>query len=718
MARKRVYQAARELSLSSEALLGILKTMGIKVKSHMSAIDDETVDALKDKLKQEKEAVKKEAARKKKMREAAKAKPKAKPAKKPAPPPKRPVVRRRVSDEKSVKDTVRKTLAEMDGAKKPRRRRRKSREETESVDVDRKLISVTEFISVGELANVMQVSSAKVVACCMRLGLMATVNQRLDGDAIETIADEFGYEVEFEKEYGAQLLEEAEAEEQIEALPRHPVVTIMGHVDHGKTSLLDYIRRSNIVGGESGSITQHIGAYEVESPAGKITFLDTPGHEAFTAMRARGAQATDIVILVVAANESVMPQTIEAIDHAKAAEVPIIVAINKIDLPDANLDRVKQELGANSLTPEDWGGKTITVPVSAKTGEGVDHLLEMVILQAEMLEITAPREGRGSGVVIESRVEQGRGIVVTVLIQKGRLVVGDPFAAGIWSGKVRALFDDRGRNVAEGFPGMPLEVLGSQGVPQAGDSFMVTHDEKEARDIAAKRQILQREREHRAIKHISLEDLYSRISAGEVRELRIIAKADVDGSVEALSDVLSGLRAEEVGINIIHKAVGPINETDVLLASASDAVIIGFHVGVLPKARDLAKRENVDVRTYDVIYEVTKDIQAAMKGLLAPKIEEKVIGTVEVRQVFMVRRTPSIAGCFVTGGSITRNALVRVMRGEEVVFDGKIASLRRVKDDVKEVLQGYECGLVLEGFADFKEGDLVEAYLLEEVERA
>ena len=714
MARKRVYQAARELNLSSEALLGILKEMNIKVKSHMSAIEDETFDALKEKLKQEKEAVKKEAARKKKIVEAAKAKPRKKVVRKPAAPPRRPVVRRRVSDEKSVKDTVRKTLAEMDGAKKPRRRRRKVREEGESVELDKNLVKVTEFISVGELANVMGVSPAKVVACCMRLGLMATVNQRLDADAIETIADEFGFEVEFEKEYGEQLLEETEGPE----LPRHPVVTIMGHVDHGKTSLLDYIRRSNIVGGESGSITQHIGAYEVESAAGRITFLDTPGHEAFTAMRARGAQVTDIVILVVAANEAVMPQTVEAIDHAKAAEVPIIVAINKIDLPEANIDKVKQDLAASGLTPEDWGGTTITVPVSAKSGEGVDHLLEMVTLQAEMLELKAPKEGRGRGVVIESRVEQGRGIVITVLVQKGRLAVADPFAAGVWSGKVRALFDDLGKVVEEGFPGNPVEVLGSQGVPQAGDSFMVTRDEKEARDIAAKRQLLQRERELRTIKHISLEDLYSKIRAGEVKELRIIAKADVDGSVEALSDVLSGMTGEEVGTKIIHKAVGAINESDVLLAAASDAIIIGFHVSVLPKARDMAKRESVDVRTYDVIYEVTKDIHAAMQGLLAPKIEEKVIGTVEVRQVFMVRRTPSIAGCYVTGGSITRNAMVRVMRGDEVVFDGKISSLRRVKDDVREVLQGFECGLVLEGFADFKEGDLVEAYLLEEVERA
>lgn len=714
MARKRVYQAARELNLSSEALLGILKDMGIKVKSHMSAIEDETFDALKEKLKQEKEAVKKEAARKKKIVEAAKVKPRKKVAKRPAVPPRRPVVRRRVPDEKSVKDTVRKTLAEMEGAKRPRRRRRKPREEGASVEADRKLIRVTEFISVGELANVMGMSPARVVACCMRLGLMATVNQRLDADSIETIADEFGFEVEFEKEYGAQLLEEPEAPAQ----PRHPVVTIMGHVDHGKTSLLDYIRRSNIVGGESGSITQHIGAYEVDSAAGKITFLDTPGHEAFTAMRARGAQVTDIVILVVAANESVMPQTIEAIDHAKAAEVPIIVAINKIDLPDANIDKVKQELASSGLTPEDWGGSIITVPVSAKSGEGVHHLLEMVTLQAEMLEIKAPREGRGQGVVIESRVEQGRGIVITVLVQKGRVAVGDPFAAGVWSGKVRALFSDLGQTVDEGLPGNPLEVLGSQGVPQAGDSFMVTHDEKEARDIAAKRQLLQRERELRAVKHISLEDLYSKIRAGEVRELRIIAKGDVDGSVEALTDVLGRLTGEEVGTKIIHKAVGAVNESDVLLAAASDAIIIGFHVGVLPKARDLAKRENVDVRTYDVIYEITKDISAAMQGLLAPEIEEKVIGTVEVRQVFMVRRMPSIAGCYVTGGSITRNALVRVRRGEEVVFEGKVASLRRVKDDVREVLQGFECGLVLDGFADFREGDLIEAYLLKEVERA
>jgi translation initiation factor IF-2 len=713
LARKRVYQAARELNLSSEALLGILKDMGISVKSHMSAIEDETFEALKEKLKQEKEAVKKEAARKKKIVEAAKPKPKPKRVKKTAAPPKRPVVRRRVSDQKSVKDTVRKTLAEMEGVKRTRKRRRKPREEGVSTETQQNLIRVTEFISVGELANLMNESATKVVACCMRLGLMATVNQRLDSDAIEAIADEFGYEVEFEKEYGAQLMEETEGP----PVPRHPVVTIMGHVDHGKTSLLDYIRRSNIVSGESGSITQHIGAYEVESAAGKITFLDTPGHEAFTAMRARGAQVTDIVVLVVAANESVMPQTIEAIDHAKAAEVPIIVAINKMDLPDADLDKVKQELASSGLTPEDWGGSTITVPVSAKTGEGVDHLLEMITLQAEMLEIKSPREGKARGVVVESRVEQGRGIVITVLIESGKLTVGDPFAAGVWSGKVRALFNDRGHVVDEAYPGTPVEALGAQGVPQAGDSFMVTADEKEAREIAAKRQLLQRERDLRVIKHISLEDLYSRIRAGDVKELRVIAKADVDGSVEALSDVLGGLKAEEVGIKIIHKAVGAINESDVLLAAASDAIIIGFHVNILPKAREMAKRESVDVRTYDVIYEVTKDIHAAMQGLLAPKVEERVLGTVEVRQVFMVRRTPSIAGCYVTGGSISRNALVRVMRGDEVIFDGKIASLRRVKDDVKEVQQGFECGLVLEGFADFKEGDLVEAYLLEEVER-
>jgi translation initiation factor IF-2 len=740
LARKRVYQVAREFNLSSEALLEMLRGMGLTVKSHMSAIDDETVVALQAKLKEEKEAVKKEVERKKQMAEERKAKARdiarkeeqarqakaAKPAAPPAksakktttarqqPPKRRPGMRRRVTDEKSVKESVRKTLADIGGAKKPRRRRRRSRSEEGEAREESTRIRVTEFVSVGELASAMGCKPAEVVTCCMRMGVLATVNQRLDADTIEAVADEFGFEVELVKEYGAELSEETVGE----ALPRHPVVTIMGHVDHGKTSLLDYIRRANVVAGESGGITQHIGAYEVETDGGKITFLDTPGHEAFTAMRARGAQATDIVILVAATDDRVMPQTIEAIDHAKAAEVPIIVALNKIDLPSSNIDNVKQDLAKHNLTPDDWGGNVLMVPVSAKTGEGVDHLLEVILLQAEELSLTAPRAGKATGVVIESRVEQGRGIVVTVLTQKGELSVGDPFVAGIWSGKVRAMFNERRKSVEAAHPSDPVEILGCSGVPQAGDSFMATSDEREARDVSLKRQVLQRERNLRHAGHISLQDLYERIQAGEVKDLNIITKGDVDGSVEALSDVLVKLSTEEVTIKIIHRGVGPINEADVFLAAASDAIVIGFHVGILPKARELAKREEVDVRSYDVIYEVTKDMQAAMVGLLGPVIEEKPLGSAKVRQVFSVSKVGTIAGSYVTSGTVLRNASARVVRAGEPVFEGKISSLKRFKDDVKEVSQGYECGIGIEDFSDFIEGDVLEVFVLEEVKRS
>ena len=709
MARKRIYQVAREFDLSSEALLEMLRGMGLAVKSHMSAIEDETVEALREKLRLEKEEVKKEEARKKQIDKEVEAKPK--PAEKVAEAPRRVGMRRRI-DEKSVKETVRKTLAEIEG-KKAKRRRHRTEEDVEVAEAEAKAVRVTEFISVGELASALGVKPADVVSCCMKMGVMATINQRLDADTIEAIADEFGFEVEFVKEYGAELAEEEEAP----GTRRNPVVTIMGHVDHGKTSLLDFVRSSNVVAGESGGITQHIGAYEVETPGGRITFLDTPGHEAFTAMRARGAQATDIVVLVVAANERVMPQTIEAIDHAKAADVPIIVAINKIDLPDANMDRIKQELANNGLTPEEWGGNVIMVPVSAKRGDNVDHLLEMVLLQAEMLDLKAAAEGRATGVVIESRVEQGRGVVVTVLIQKGELRVGDPFVAGVWQGKVRAMFNERRKTVDSVHPATPVEVLGIQGIPQAGDSFMVVRDEHEAREISSRRQLLQREKDLRKSVHVSLQDLYSRIQAGEIKELRVVTKGDVDGSVEALSDSLQKLGTDKVSIKIIHRGVGAVNESDVLLAAASDAIVIGFHVGVLPKAKDIAKREQVDVRTYDIIYEVTKDIQAAMEGLLGPTMEERITGRVEVRKVFSISRAGTIAGSYVTEGAISRGSFVRVYRDGEVIFDGKISSLKRFKDDVKQVSQGYECGIGLESFENLKEGDTLQAYVVEEVKR-
>ncbi len=719
MPRKRIYQVAREFNLSSEALLEMLRGMDHTVKSHMSAIDDETVEALTQKLREEKEEVKKEVARKKRIIEESraekkKAEQKKTGQKKVAEPPRKVGLRRRVPDQKTVKETVKKVVAGLDGGKRARKKKRRLRPEEEVVEVDTKTLRITEFISVSELAAAMSSKPADVIACCLRMGVMTTVNQRLDADTIGAIADEFGFTVDFVKEYGSELVEQEGSPAEL----RHAVVTIMGHVDHGKTSLLDYIRRSNVVAGESGGITQHIGAYEVETEGGRITFLDTPGHEAFTAMRARGAQATDIVVLVVAADDRVMPQTIEAIDHAKAAGVPIIVAINKIDLPDANIDKLKQDLASHGLNPDDWGGQTLMVPVSAKKGDGVDHLLEVILLQAEDLSLDAPKEGRASGVVIESRVEQGRGIVVTILVEKGKLVLGDPFVAGIRSGKIRAMFNERRRNIDLVGPASPAEILGCQGVPQAGDSFMVTRDEREAREVALKRQMLQREKDLRRGGHISLQDLYSRIQAGEVKELKVIAKGDVDGSVEALADVLEGLGTEEVSIRIIHKGVGPVNETDVLLAAASDGIVIAFHVGVLPKGKELSKREKVDVRSYNVIYEVSKDIQAAMEGLLGPIIEEKVLGSAEVRKVFSVSRVGTIAGSFVTGGSIVRNASARLVREGETVFEGKINSLKRFKDDVKEVSQGYECGIGLENFSDFQDGDVLEVFVLEEVQRS
>jgi translation initiation factor IF-2 len=698
------------LNLSSEALLEMLGGMGLAVKSHMSAIEDKDVDGLREKLRLEKEEVKKEEARKKEIVKEVVAKEKA--PEKPPEPPRRVGLRRRV-DEKSVKESVRKTLADIDG-KRVKRHKRKAAEDEETVEGEARVVRVTEFISVGELASVLGVKPAEVVACCMRMGVMATINQRLDADTIGAIADEFDFGVEFVKEYGAEIAEEHE----VTAERRHPVVTIMGHVDHGKTSLLDYVRSSNVVAGESGGITQHIGAYEVETPGGKITFLDTPGHEAFTAMRARGAQATDIVVLVVAANERVMPQTVEAIDHAKAAEVPIIVAINKIDLPDANVDRIKQELASNGLTPDDWGGNVVMLPVSARRGDSMDHLLEMILLQAEMLDLKAPASGRASGVVIESRVEQGRGIVITVLIQKGVLRVGDPFVGGIWQGKIRAMFNERRRSVDSVHPSAPAELLGCQGVPQAGDSFMVVRDEREAREIAAKRQLLQREKDMRKTVHISLQDLYNRIKAGELKELRVVTKGDVDGSVEALGDSLQKLGTAEVSIKIIHRGVGAVNESDVLLAAASDAVVIGFHVGVNAKAKEIAKREQVDVRTYDIIYEVTKDIKAAMEGLLEPMMEERITGSVEVRQVFTIKGIGTIAGSYVTEGTVTRGCFVRVYRGGEAVFDGKVSSLKRFKDDARQVAQGYECGVGLGDFSDLREGDVLKAYVVEEVKRS
>jgi translation initiation factor IF-2 len=552
----------------------------------------------------------------------------------------------------------------------------------------------------------------------MELGLMVTVNQRLDFDTISLICEEFGYTAQRQDAFVLDEPEEEEvAEENLE--PRPPVVTVMGHVDHGKTSLLDFIRQTNVIAGESGGITQHIGAYEVElDDERSVTFLDTPGHQAFTAMRARGAQATDIVILVVAADDGVMPQTVEAIDHARAAGVPLVVAVNKIDLPDARPDRVKQELMQHKVVIEEFGGDVLCAEVSAKTGAGIDDLLEKVMLQADVLDVRANPDRNARGVVIESELDKGKGPVATVLVTAGTLKIGDAFICGLFDGRVRALLDERGNNVQEAGPSQPVRILGFSGVPEAGDGFAVLGDDGEVRDIAQRRQRLQREQGFRRTKEpTTLEELYAQVQAGEISRLNVILKGDVGGSVEALADELTKLSTEEVKVDVIHRGVGAITENDVLLAAASDAIIIGFHVRPDARARAAAEREGVDIRVYRVIYEVVDDVRLAMEGLLAPEKREVVLGSAEVRETFKIPKVGTIAGCFVSDGTIPRTARVRVVRDGVEVYEGVIGSLKRFKDDVREVREGYECGINVEGFNDVKVGDVIEAYKIEEVQR-
>jgi len=624
--------------------------------------------------------------------------------------------RPRISEEE-IEEAIRRTMAVMEDRGRPRRRRPKVKEKAPAVEEAENLIRVSEFITVGELAHHMDVEPSEVIKKCMELGVMVTINQRLDWDTIVTVADEFGFEVERLEEYGVDKIEELEREEEDEkyAVPRPPVVTIMGHVDHGKTTLLDYIRKSNIVAGEVGGITQHIGAYVVTVDSHQITFLDTPGHEAFTAMRARGAQVTDIVVLVVAADDRVMPQTVEAIDHAKAAGVPIIVAINKMDKPNANPEAIKKQLADRGVLVEEWGGKYPCVEISAKTGQNVDQLLGLILLQAELMELKANPNRLARGVVIESRLDKGKGPVATVLIQKGTLRIGDPVIAGQCYGKVRAMFDERNRPVEEAPPSIPVQVVGFSELPQAGDVVVALKSERDAREISLRRQQLKREQELRRIRHLSLDEISRRIGQKEIKELRIILKADVDGSLEALSDSLHKLPTDEVTINVIHKGVGAISETDVLLASASDAVVIGFQVRPNPKAWELAKREKVEIRTYSVIYELVNDVKAALEGMLEPEQKEELLGTAEVRQTFRIPKVGTVAGCYVVSGKITRNARARLVRDGRVVYEGKIGSLKRFKDDVREVASGFECGVGLENFNDIKVGDVIEAFQIIQV---
>jgi len=630
-------------------------------------------------------------------------------------------------DEKDVKETIRKTLLSMDdsalsGRALLRKRKRKEREaeqekQQELKSLEGKKLKVNEFISASELANLMGVSVSEVISKCIELGLMVSINQRLDTDTITLVADEFGFEVEFQQEYTSEILEDVEdAPDTLK--PRPPVVTIMGHVDHGKTSLLDYIRRSNVVAGEAGGITQHIGAYQVDIGDNKfITFLDTPGHEAFTAMRARGAQLTDIVVIVVAADDAVMPQTVEAINHAQAAGVPIVIAINKIDKPGANPEKIKQQLADRNILVEEWGGKYQCVEISAKSGTNVDLLLEKILLEAELLDLKANPDRRARGAVVESELDKGRGITGTILVQKGTLRVGDPFVAGIYFGKVRAMFDERGKKVNEATPSTPVQVLGFEGAPQAGDNFIVVESERDAREISIKRQQLKREQDQKQVHHITLDEIAKSISVGGIKELALIVKGDVDGSVEALSDSLMKLSTEEVVVRVIHKGVGGISESDVLLASASDAIIVGFHVRPNLNARKLAETQKVDIRLYSVIYDAINEVKSALEGLLSPIVSEEVVATLEVRDTFKVPKFGTVAGCYVQDGKITRNNRIRLIRDGIVVHEGEIGSLRRFKDDVREVDAGYECGLNIANFNDVKVGDIIEAFKIVETKK-
>ena len=579
----------------------------------------------------------------------------------------------------------------------------------------KRVIKVSDVIQVGELAKRMGIKAGEVIKKLFGLGIMATINQSVDIDAATLIAQDFGYEVErVGMEIVEEMLEETADIAENKVL-RPPVVTVMGHVDHGKTSLLDAIKQTDVAAGEAGGITQHIGAYHVKLDKGDLVFLDTPGHEAFTAMRARGAQVTDFVVLVVAADDGVMPQTVEAINHAKAANVPIIVAVNKIDKPGANPDKVKQSLSEHGLQPEGWGGDTIFVNVSAKQRTGIKELLEMIILQAEVMQLKANPDKFAKGTIIEARLDKGRGPVATVLVQEGTLKVGDPFVAGGHYGRVRAMLDDKGAKVLEAGPSMPVEVQGLPGVPQAGERFVVVSDEKKAKEIGTYRQMKQRETELSKSSKVSLEDLYNKIKDGEVKELGIIIKADVHGSVEALTESLQKLSTDAIKLKVLHGSVGAITETDVLLAAASNAIIIGFHVRPDVKVQALADEEGVDVRLYSIIYEVTEDVKKAMEGLLAPTIKEVVLGRAEIREIFSVPKIGNIGGCFVTDGKITRGSMIRLIRDGIVIHDGKLASLRRFKDDVKEVQSGYECGIGIENYNDIKTGDVIEAYIHEKI---
>ncbi|MEJ2337740.1 MAG: translation initiation factor IF-2 [Gemmatimonadales bacterium] len=637
--------------------------------------------------------------------------------------------RQRRVDQDAVQENVKRTLAAIESGTGGRKRKREVPSAEQEAELERQALEaeaektrvrVNEFLTVSEFADLIEVAPQEIITSAFKnLGLMVTINQRLDFDQIELICEEFGFEAVREEAYEADLQEltdDVDAEEDL--VPRAPVVTVMGHVDHGKTSLLDHLRQTNVIAGEAGGITQHIGAYRLELDGGRsVTFLDTPGHEAFTAMRARGAEITDVVVLVVAADDAVMPQTIEAISHAKNAGVPIIVAINKVDLPAADVPKVQQDLLSHDVVLEEFGGDVLSAAVSAKTGQGVDELLEKILLQAELLELKANPDRPAGGTVVEAQLDRGMGPVATVLVQSGTLRVGDNFICGLFGGRVRALLDERDKNVEEAGPSMPVRVLGLEGVPQAGDSLVVAEAER-AKEISGRRQQLEREKDmRRRQKGTRLTELFDTVQAGEAAILNLVIKADTDGSVQALSDSLERLSTGEVVVEVIHRGVGAINESDVLLASTSSAAIIGFHVRPDAGARDLAARDGIEIRSYDVIYEAVEDMSLALEGLLKPEQREVIVGTAEVRKLFRVQKVGTVAGCYVADGVIQRNLRVHLVRDQLRIYSGKIDSLKRFKDDVREVREGYECGISIEGYNDIKEGDLIESYRIEEIAR-
>jgi len=702
MTKIRIYELAKELNMTSRELMERIGELDFQVSSHMSSIDREEAMLIKELLEDNKEVEEIEDIEEEDYK-----------------------AKKKNKSSKRAKDKDKEEEAKLKNNKKPKknkkdRRNKKEEKAKEEKESKESAIELTGNIIVKDLAEKLGVNISQVITKLIGLGVMANQNQEIDAEIAQLIAEEFGAKVVVKSPDEGDIVDEFQLDfedDPEDLLPRPPVVTVMGHVDHGKTSLLDAIREARVTQGEAGGITQHIGAYEVQVGDNKIVFLDTPGHEAFTSMRARGASVTDIAVLVVAADDGVMPQTVEAISHAKAANVPIIVAINKIDKPTANVERIKQELVEHELLPEDWGGDTITVPVSAKQKTNIDELLEMILLVAEMQELKANPNRNAVGTIIEAQLDKGKGPVATVLIQKGTLSIGDMVVCGTAYGRVRAMFDDGGKRIKKAGPSTPVQILGLSEVPDAGEILYAVEDEKTAREFAERRKEILREEQLKSTSKVSLDDLFERIKEGEIKDLNIIIKADVRGSIEALAQSIEKLETDEVKINIIHGGVGGISESDIMLASASNAIVIGFNVRPNLPAIEAAKREQVDVRTYRVIYEAIEDIQAAVKGMLEPTLVEEVLGRVEVRDTFKLPNNMVVAGIYVLNGKITRNAKVRLLRNDVVVYEGNVASLKRFKDDVREVAAGYEAGLGLENFNDVKVGDMIEAYIIKEIER-